>query len=464
MPPSTAAGIIRCHDLDELIEQAELIAGTGRLQRGVGLGRTGVVTVSTGEASLVADLAHQTGIDLPPVPEGARAAILEGLPTMGYIGNPLDPWGADDERAAYRVAFEALAASGAYDVLAVVHDSPFRDLPSEVDVATTVSRALIEATADRPEILPVHISLTSGDLSEKVKAVLDAAGGMPMLRGATEALAAIARLARWEARRAIRLQDGPRRPDWPSLAADHVQWSADGTLDPLAAAEAGGPHAARALSERESLVLLAAAGLAVTPYRWAADADGVVAGWRELGAVPAAVKLDAEGLVHKTEAGGVVLGVADEAGLRAATRTLAANADGAGARVRGFLVEPMAPAGVELIVGGRRDPVFGPAVLVGLGGILAEVLDDVAVLLAPVDDAEVLARLETLRGARLLHGVRGRPGVDLDSLAALVAQVGRLLVDDTAIVGIDLNPVIASPGGVVAVDALVVVQTAGPPG
>ena len=97
--------------------------------RSVGRGRTGVVTVSTGEASLVADLAPRTGVDLPPVPDGARQAILEALPTMGYIGNPLDPWGADDAAVAYRASFEALAASGAYDVLAIVHDTPFRDLP-----------------------------------------------------------------------------------------------------------------------------------------------------------------------------------------------------------------------------------------------------------------------------------------------------------------------------------------------
>jgi acetyl-CoA synthetase len=387
---------------------------------------------------------------------------------MGYIGNPLDPWGADDERVAYRVAFEALASSGAYDVLAVVHDSPFRDLPSEVDVATTVSRALIEATRDLPGLLPVHISLTSGDLSEQVKSVLDAGGGMPMLRGATEALAAIARLAAWEGRHANRLSRGPWRSGWPALAAGHVPWAAEETLDPLVVAVAAGGtgspvgvvHAARprALSERESLERLAAEGLAVTPFRWAPDAHAAVLAWRDLGGGPAAVKLDAEGLAHKTEAGGVILGVTDEDGIHAAARTLEAAAARAGARVRGFLVEPMAPAGVEVIVGGRRDPVFGPVVLVGLGGILAEVLDDVAVLLAPVSEPEARAALDRLRGARLLHGVRGRPAVDLDALAGLVAQVGRTLVADPSIAEIDLNPVIASPGEVVAVDALLVVD------
>ena len=237
-----AAGVIRCDDLDELMEAAELIAGCGRLGRSVGDGRTGVVTVSTGEASLVADLGARTGLELPPVPEDARAAILRDLPTMGYIGNPLDPWGADEAPHAYGVSFEALAASGAYDVLAIVHDSPFRDLPSEVEVANDVSTALIRATTDRPHILPVYVSLTSGDVSEAIKATLDAAGGMPMLRGAVEAFAAIGRLAWWERRRAARSVDGtaPRRAEWQGLAASRIAWGADDTLDPLAREERAG--------------------------------------------------------------------------------------------------------------------------------------------------------------------------------------------------------------------------------
>ncbi len=130
-----AAGVIRCRDLDELLETAELVEGVRRTGRRVGRGRTGVVTVSTGEASLIADLVPRTGLDLPPIPDSARAGILEALPTMGYIGNPLDPWGAADPATAYRAVFEAMAASGAYDVLVLVHDFPYRSLPSEVATA-----------------------------------------------------------------------------------------------------------------------------------------------------------------------------------------------------------------------------------------------------------------------------------------------------------------------------------------
>ena len=149
-----AAGVIRCDDLDELLETAELVAGCRRLGRRVGRGRTGVVTVSTGEASLIADLVPRTGVDLPPVPPAARDELLERLPTLGYIGNPLDPWGATDPPTAYGAAFDAFADSGAYDVLALVHDFPYRSLPSEVETAREVTAELLRATADRPDLLP----------------------------------------------------------------------------------------------------------------------------------------------------------------------------------------------------------------------------------------------------------------------------------------------------------------------
>src|SRR5213078_3365916 len=108
-----AAGVILCDDLDELLETAELVAGCRRLGRRVGRGRTGVVTVSTGEASLIADLAPETGVLLPDVPAAARDALHRDLPTLGYIGNPLDPWGATDPPAAYTAAFSAFAAADA---------------------------------------------------------------------------------------------------------------------------------------------------------------------------------------------------------------------------------------------------------------------------------------------------------------------------------------------------------------
>ncbi len=457
-----AAGVIRCADLDELLESAELHAGCRRMGRSVGRGRTGVVTVSTGEASLIADLAEETGLDLPPVPDTARAAILRDLPTMGYIGNPIDPWGAADEAICYPAAFRGFADSGAYDVLAIVHDFPYRSLPGEVGVAKTVTGALIEATADRPDILPVYISLTSGEPTPEVQAMLDAAGGIPLLRGAREAELAIARRAWWERRRIDRLASGPARSTWPALADDRTRYGHDdgGRLAPDPAPETDPGPGWRSLSEFDSLALLRSAGVAVVDAERAVDVEAAVAIAVRLGERPLVAKLDAEGLDHKSDVGGVRVGLVGSAAVRAAVAGLLDLGRGLGSPVRGVLIEPMADPGVELIVGMTRDPLFGPAVLVGLGGIFAEVLDDVAIRLAPVSHADALAMLASLRGASLLGGARGRPGIDRDSVALLVVALGRLAWERPAIVAVDLNPVVASATGALAVDALVVLAGA----
>ena len=460
-----AAGVIRCADLDELLETAELVAGSRRLGRRVGRGRTGVVTVSTGEASLIADLVPRTGLDLPAVPDAARDALLRDLPTLGYIGNPLDPWGATDPPTAYRAAFEAFAASGAYDVLALVHDFPYRSLPSEVETAHDVTEELVRATRDRPEILPVYVSLTSGEPPPETKAHLDAAGGIPLLRGTVEAFRAIAHLAGWEARRERRLGAGPVRDGWTALARDRRPW---GHEPAPAAAQTAGADAASAdgvaaLPERESLALLAGVGVPVVDSRPVADASGAVEAALALGG-PVAVKLDAPGLAHKTDVGGVRLGLSGEAAVRAAAEDLLATGErlaaGGAGRVRGLLVQPMAPPGAELIAGIQRDPQFGPVVIVGLGGVLAEVLDDISLRLAPVSTEEALAMLVELRGAAVLDGVRGGPAVDREAVAALLVTLGRLAVARPDVREVDLNPVIAGPHGAVAVDALVVVDSA----
>ena len=138
------------------------------------------------------------------------------------------------------------------------------------------------------------------------------------------------------------------------------------------------------------------------------DAPTAVAAARRIGR-PVALKLDAVGLAHKSEVGGLALGLRGDDAVYGAALTLLETGRRHNLTVRGLLVEPMAAPGVELILGLRRDPQFGPAVLVGLGGVLTEVLDDVAIRLAPLDAAAAGAMLDDLRGARLLGGVRGRP-------------------------------------------------------
>jgi len=455
-----AAGVIRCADLDELLEAAELVAGTRRLGRSVGRGRTGVVTVSTGEASLIADLAPQTGIDLPAIPDAARARIHADLPTLGYIGNPMDPWGADDTGPAYGACLRAFAGSGAYDVLAVVHDFPFRSQAGEVELATELAGELAAATDGRPHVLPVFVSLTSGDATPEIQAALEAAGGIPLLRGTLEAFRAIAGLARWEARRGERLADGPWRARWPALAADRLAYGLDPAGAPGASDEATVDDRLESLPELESLALLRSADVPVIPAEAVPDAAAAVVAAERIGR-PVAVKLDASDTAHKSDIGGVRLGLNDAAAVRAAAQDVLAAGRAAGAAVRGLLVEPMVAGGVELIVGFERDPLFGPTVLVGSGGILAEIVDDVAIRLAPIDRAIALAMLDELRAAPLLAGARGRPAVDRLALADLIVAVAGFGCSRPDVIEVDLNPVIAGPAGAVAVDALVV-RTARP--
>ncbi|MBI3748727.1 MAG: acetate--CoA ligase family protein [Chloroflexi bacterium] len=417
------------------------------------------MTVSTGEGSLIADLAPSTGVDLPPIPEAARSQILAALPTMGYVGNPLDPWGAADPPTAYRAAFEAMAGSGAYDVLVLVHDFPYRSLPSEVATANEVVDQLLAATRDRPQILPVYVSLTSGEPPPETKAVLDTDGdGAPLLRGAMEAFRAIAGLATWERRRERRLANGPWRPAWAAIAADRTSFGADPS--PLGFDSRTGVRPSITLAEVDSLELLRAAGIRTIDAVPVVDADGAVDAARRFGG-PVALKLDATGLDHKTDVGGVALGLSAGASVAEAARLLLETGPRHGLAVRGLLVQPMATPGIELLVGMRRDPLFGPVVVVGLGGTLTELLDDVAIRLAPVDAAEAGAMLDELRGARLLAGVRGAPPVDRDAVASMIVALGRLAVERADVLEVDLNPVVASGTGAVAVDALVVLEAMG---
>jgi len=207
--------------------------------------------------------------------------------------------------------------------------------------------------------------------------------------------------------------------------------------------------------------LLRHAGLAVTPAVAVRDADAAVEAARPLGGHAVVIKIDAPTLAHKSDLGLVRLDVRGDDAVRAAAEGLMALARNGGIDARGLLVEPMAESGVELIVGARRDESFGPLVMVGLGGVLAEVLDDVAIRLAPVTQPIALEMLDELRGTRLLDGVRGAPAVDREAVADLIVGVADFAVARQDILEIDLNPVIASADGAIAVDALVVVDERG---
>jgi acyl-CoA synthetase (NDP forming) len=207
--------------------------------------------------------------------------------------------------------------------------------------------------------------------------------------------------------------------------------------------------------------VFAAAGIKTPEGALAKTADEAVATAKKIG-FPVAMKAQAAKLAHKTEAGGVMLNIADEAGVRAAWQKLHDNIEKhqPGLKLDGVLVEKMSARGLELVVGAKRDPLWGPVVLVGLGGIMVEALGDVRLLPADLSEAAIVEELHKLKAAKLLGPFRGAPAVDVEAVAKVAATIGRLMRTVPEIEEIDVNPLIALPKGqgVIALDALIVTK------
>jgi acyl-CoA synthetase (NDP forming) len=255
-----------------------------------------------------------------------------------------------------------------------------------------------------------------------------------------------AALAHWHAREERRAR-GPRiltrlsRPEAADEAAAMIAASQD-----------------RTLTEREAKAVLAAYGVPVVPETLTQTEDEATAAAAALG-FPVAMKVESPDLPHKTEAGVIRLKLKDEAEVREAYRAVMANAKhhAPDARINGVLVQPMAKPGVEVMVGGRVDPLMGPLIVAGLGGVLVELMRDSALALAPVTHTEARGMFECLRGRAALEGFRGAPAADLDRLADIVTRLSEFIADQRErITELDVNPIIVAGSDAVAVDALIV--------
>ncbi len=211
------------------------------------------------------------------------------------------------------------------------------------------------------------------------------------------------------------------------------------------------------LTAPEAREICQAYGLPVPKEELATSVEQAVRMARQIG-FPVALKIVSPDIVHKTEAGGVVLGLGNAREVRQAYRTILANAwhYKADAQVAGVQVQQMVSGGHEVIVGAMRDPAFGPVVMFGLGGVFVETLQDTTFRLAPTTHAEALRMLNELRGAAILRGVRGQPATDQEALASLIVRASELAADFPEIAEVDLNPVIASASGAIAVDARII--------
>ena len=264
-----------------------------------------------------------------------------------------------------------------------------------------------------------------------------------MIKEASDAARTMASWVRWHAKRETFLSNKTKKPAAPPSGAGRVKKIL---------------QKRGALTEYDSKKILAAYGIPTTKEEPAASAAAAVAAARRIG-YPVALKILSPDIEHKTEAGGVILNLQSDAAVRRAYAQILKNAGqyAPEAVIEGVFVQQMLPAGVETIVGVTKDPVFGPTVMFGLGGILVEALEDVSFRVCPVSSDDAAQMIRELKGARILSGLRGRPAADVGALTDIILRVSQLAMDFADVIDeLDINPLIVYPKGASAADALVV--------
>jgi acetyl coenzyme A synthetase (ADP forming)-like protein len=417
------AGVLRARTLEELVDAAALFSSQP-LPRGR---RTAVVTNAGGLGILCADACESAGLTLPDLSEATRTALAEVLPREASVANPIDLLGSATA-ATYEAALPPILADPVVDAVIVLF------VPPVVAGAEEVAAAIRRATtgAEKP-----------------VLAVVLSAEGIPAGLGDTSS--GVAAFAYPESA-ARALGFAVERGEWLRRPAGTVP-ELDG-IDVASARSVVQPELEDAdeswLDSGRTRELLTAYGIPLVPERVAENADNAVEIAREFG-LPAVVKTAAAG-AHKTEAGGVALDLRDEEQVRAAVERIGAP----------VIVQPYLKGGVELLAGVVQDPVFGPLVAFGPGGVLAELIGDAGFRIAPLTDVDAEELVHAGKAGRLVAGFRGAPPADTTALVDLVHRLARLAEDLPEVAELDLNPVMAMPDRCVAVDARVRLRTQAP--
>jgi acetate---CoA ligase (ADP-forming) len=402
--------------------------------------RVAILTNVGGPAVMCADTCEARGLAVPPLSDATQARLRELLPAEAAVANPVDMLAAATADQ-YAQSIRAIAEDPNVDAVISIFLPPLATQPD--DVARALSAAVDSLTVQKPVLC---VFMSAQPLPE-----LDTPGrghvpGYHTPEPAAIALGHAVRYAEWRARP---LED-------PATLAD-VQREDAGVL--LGNALLRG---ADWLTPDEVRRLLGTYGVGVVDQRLAATPAEAAQAAAELGG-EVALKAVAPGLLHKSDVGGVHLGLDGPAAVRLAADEIAAAVSAAtGSGPNGFLVQRMVPAGIEMLIGVVNDPQFGPTVACGAGGTLVEVLKDVAVRLSPLTRGDAASMLRELRSFPLLEGYRGARRCDVDALEDVLLRSSALAEDHPEIAEMDCNPVIVGGSGAVVVDARVRVAPASP--
>lgn len=418
-------GLVRVNSLEDLIVTAELMARLGPL----GEGGLGALSISGGMCEIAADDAERLGVPLPELTAATVDKLKTALPDFGTPHNPLDMTGAAMlQPDLYDKSITALSQDAGFAALLAVADVPsdtYDDGPFSREIVKQVAAGQSNATL--PNVAVSHTVRPATALTQEV---IEQTGISYLPCGVHHALVALGGAFRWSRR----LRENVATSKTVELSA------------------------ARPRSEQQTLNYLASCGVPVITTRLVNSEAEAVAAARDIGG-EVVLKIASPDIAHKTEVGGVVLKLSGDEAVADAyrgilQRVLAAKPD---ARIEGVVVSPMRGQGVELFVGTVRDPHWGAAIAVGLGGIWVEVLKDTSLRLLPVTPADVEEMLSELRGSKLLDGFRGAPAVDRAAIAKAVSVIGdAALALGPSLVSLEINPILVTGSRVEALDGLAI--------
>ena len=432
-------GVIRVNSLDELVETAELFSACP-LPKNDGIA---LLSLSGGQIGLVGDISQGMGLNFPKFSQEAIDDLMKILPDFCSPANPLDAWGNGDLEKMYPGCVDVVSRQDNIGIIAMSRDTPIGVADREVEQSMRIADAAIKVkeTTDKGVFL---FSNFSGSFDPSVEKYLRD-HGVPYLQGTQEALSAVQALEAYAKKRSKPARVEAVNPVSDAVRAEWKQRFAN--MD-------------RPLTETESRELLAAYGIRGPIEKTAATADEAVKICNEIG-YPVVMKILSPDIKHKTECGGVKVGLKTDEDAKAAFAEIMKNAAAYDpkARLDGVSIQEMIPStAVEVLLGVIQDASFGPVIVFGAGGILVELMKDSVLGLAPLNKEEALEMIHSTKIVKMLKGFRGNPETDIDALADALVNLSFLASDFAdEMSALDINPLMVLPKGkgVCAVDALI---------